>query len=146
VRIYTMKRNPQRFREVTLFVVDTDTSDRQAKTRHCLPLVIGSDGWTVGSGLYGVAMTILLHYFAGEIDCERRAAVMCRVFANRLTRLPRDGWKMTETEVNDLVADILVTAADCVRDLENEMIIEEISGERRDLLRRAALQEVVREQ
>jgi hypothetical protein len=69
-----MKRNPQRFSEVTLYVIDTDTSDRQAKARHCLPLVIGSDGWTVGSGLYGVAMMILLDYFEDEIDCERRAA------------------------------------------------------------------------
>jgi hypothetical protein len=136
-----MKRNPQRFSEVTLYVIDTDTNDRVAKARHCLPLVIGSDGWTVGSGLYGVAMMILLDYFEDEIDCERRAATMHRVFANRLTRLPRDGWKLTEVEVNDLVADILVTAADAVRDVENEMIIEEISGERRDLLRAAALQE-----
>jgi hypothetical protein len=140
-----MKRNPQRFSEVTLYVIDTDTSDRQAKTQHVLPLVVGSDGWSVGSGLYGVAMTLLLDYFDGENDCERRAATMSRVFANRLTRLARNGWTMTETQVNDFVADILATAADCVRDLENEMIIEEISGERRDLLRRAALQEVVRE-
>jgi hypothetical protein len=138
-----MLRRGRRFNEVTLYVVTADNSDRLAKTQRVLPLVVGSDDWSASSGLYGVAMTILLDYFEDENDCERRAVTMSAVFANRLTRLPRDGWRLTETDVNDLVADILVTAADRVRDCvrDTDLMIIEVCGSRRDLVRSAALRE-----
>lgn len=142
MKSYTMKRNDERWNEVTLYVVDTDMSHRQATSRRVLPLVVGSDGWS-GGGCgqnYAVAMTLLLDYFANEESGERKAATMAWEFANQMTKFGRN-WTLTESEVNDIVVTVLMTSADFVRELDEQMTIEEVCGERRDLLRQMALQE-----
>jgi hypothetical protein len=152
MRIYQLSRNPKQWSEYTLYVIDHDTSDRQAKTRRVLPLVVGSDGWSGGgcaSG-YAVSMTLLLDYFGNEENCERKAATMGWALANRLTRVRRysdggrsDGWVLTEAQVSELVAEILVTAKELIQYAGEQIAIEEVCGERRDLLRQAALVETV---
>jgi hypothetical protein len=143
-KTYTMKRHSQRWNEVTLYVIETDRSDRQAASRSALPLVVGSDGWSGGGcgSNYAVAMTILLDYFGDEESGERKAATMAWAFANQMTKFGRE-WRLTESEVNDIVVTILMTAANFVRECDEQIVIEEACGERRDLLRQAALVETI---
>lgn len=96
-------------------------------------------------------MAILLDFFDGEVDCERRARSLSRQLGLKLGGIGSGGqlllrnktsWSLTEKQVGDTVADILAKS-EYVAWEEQQIAIEEACGERPDLLRQAPLVETV---
>jgi len=137
---------------LTLFVCD-DERDCESGRRRAVPYCIGDE---VGGGgrnlMEHVSMAILLDFFDGEVDCERKARLLTRLLANglgsvgsggRLLLRNKTSWSLTEKQLGDMVASILVEAKDSIDWGEEQIVIEEACGERRDLLRQAALVEMI---
>ncbi len=147
MKSYVLKRNEQPRYEFTLYVIDTDNSDRLAKTKRVLPMLVGSDGWSAGIHMTTVATTLLLDYFDGEKDCEIKSRLLARLLANKLTNLGRKkldrSWSLTETELNDIIIDIMVNAKHSIDADAEQYIIEECIGQRRDVVREEARRETL---
>jgi hypothetical protein len=139
---------------LTLFVCD-DERDCESGRRRAVPYCIGDE---VGGGgrnlMEHVSMAMLLDYFSEEDGCERKARILTRQLANKLGGIGAGGrlllrnktsWSLTEKQLGDMVASILVEAKDSIDWGEEQIVIEEACGERRDLLRQAALVETISE-
>ncbi len=130
-----------------MYVIDTDNSDRLAKTKRVLPMLVGSDGWSAGIHMTTVATTLLLDYFDGEKDCEIKSRLLARLLANKLTNLGQKkldrSWSLTETELNDIIIDIMVNAKHSIDADAALYIIEECIGQRRDVVREEARRETL---
>jgi hypothetical protein len=137
---------------LTLFVCD-DEKNCESGRRRAVPYCIGDE---IGGGgrnlMEHVSMAMLLDYFAGEDGCERKARVLSRQLANKLGGIGSGGrlilrnktsWSLTDKQLGDMVASILVDAKDSIAWGEEQIVIEEACGERRDLLRQAALVETI---
>lgn len=132
---------------VNLFVAD-DEHDCEHGRRRAVPFCIGNEVGSVRWPMKNIALAILLDYLAGEQDCERKAVALSRAFANKLARLGSGGrltlynatsWSLTEAQVGNMVTEILCDA----KGIDSEVFFQEVCGERRDLLRSAALAEMV---
>ncbi|PWT79030.1 MAG: hypothetical protein C5B59_00530 [Bacteroidetes bacterium] len=131
---------------VSLFVADDQTDTRSGR-RRAVPFCIGNDHrrWPMRN----IALAILLDYLAGEEDCERKSVALSRAFAHKLSRIGSGGklsrmnatsWSLSESDIERLVTEILVEAKQL--DLE-AFAVEEVCGQRRDVIRAAALVETV---
>jgi len=161
MKTYFLVRNAvgQRREWLTLFVA-RDEQDCASGRRRAVPHCIGSEA---GGGIVGVmehvSMAMLLDFFDGEVDCEVKSRLLSRLLANKLTRigagnppqlryLNKTSWSLTEKELGDLVADILVDAARSItfaaQQWAEECLILEVEGQRRDVLREQARREAPR--
>jgi len=136
---------------LTLFVCD-DEKDCKAGRRRAVPYCIGDEVNSVHYLMQNVAMAILLDFFDGEVDCERKSRLLSHPLATKLGGIGSGGrlllrnktsWSLTERQLGDMVASILVEAKDSIDWAEEQIVIEEACGQRRDLLRQAALVETV---
>lgn len=80
-----------------------------------------------------VALAILYDYFDGEPNAERKAWGLHYQLGRRIT--VRDGWSLTQTDLDDIVADILCASWDCK--------VEIMTAQRRDQIRQLALSEFI---
>jgi hypothetical protein len=133
---------------VTLFVTE-DEHDAERGRRRAVPFCIGNECGSARHPVKNVALAILLDYLAGEEDCERKAVALAWAFARKLGGIGSGGklllrdktsWSLTETQVGDMVTEILCDAK--LVDFE-AFAIEEVSGQRRDVIRAAAYAETV---
>jgi hypothetical protein len=136
---------------VNLYVCD-DLVDCKEGRRRAVPHCIGNEVGSVRYPMANIAMAILLDYFDGEEHCERKARSLSHSLASKLggkgsggrvLLRNRTSWSLTETQLGEMVASILVEAKDSIDWAEEQIVIEEVCGERRDLLRKAALVETV---
>ena len=161
MKTYFLVRNAvgQRREWLTLFVA-RDEQDCASGRRHAVPHCIGSEaeGGIVGV-MEHVSMAMLLDFFDGEVDCEVKSRLLSRPLANKLTRIGagnppqfryfnKTSWSLTEKELGDLVAAILVDAKQSItfsaQQWAEECLILEFAGLRRDVLREQARREASR--
>jgi hypothetical protein len=153
VKLYFLVRNEiGAEREWVNLYISDDESDCEYLRRRLVPYCIGSEVNTVRYPMANIAMAILLDYFDGEDNCERKARSLSNLLASKLGGIGSGGrlllrnktsWSLNEKQLGDMVASILVEAKENIDWGEEQIIIEEVCGERRDLLRQAALVETV---
>ena len=133
---------------VNLFVTD-DEHDCEHGRRRAVPFCIGNECGSAKHPVENVALAILLDYLDGEEDCERKAVALAWAFARKLggigsggklLRRDKTSWSLTETQVGDMVTEILCDAKLVTFEA---FAIEEVSGQRRDVIRAAAYAETV---
>jgi len=138
---------------VNLYVCD-DMVDCEEGRRRAVPYCIGDEVGSVRYPMANIAMAILLDYFDGEDNCERKARSLSHPLASKLGGIGSGGrlllrnktsWSLNEKQLGDMVASILIEAKDSIDWAEEQIVIEEVCGERRDLLRKAALVETIRD-
>jgi hypothetical protein len=154
VKIYFLVRNAIGARRewLTLFVCD-DEKDCEAGRRQAVAYCIGDE---VGGGgrnlMEHVSMAILFDFFDGEVDCERKSRLLSRPLARKLGDIGSGGrlllrnktsWSLTEKQIGDMVASILVDSKESIEYGEQQIAIEEVCDKRRDLLGQAVLVETV---
>jgi len=139
----------QRSEWLTLFVA-SDEQDCAPGRRRAVPYCIGSEaqGGIVGVMAH-VSMAILLDFFSGEVDCEVKSRLLSRPLAYKLNRIGAGdpphfcyfnsaSWSLTEAELGDLVADILVNAKQAItsaaQQWAEECLTLEVTGQRRAVL------------
>jgi len=80
-----------------------------------------------------VALAILYDYFDGEPNAERKAWGLHYQLGRRIT--VHEGWSMSQSDVNESVADILCAGLNCK--------VEIMTAQRRDQSRQLALSESI---
>ena len=136
MKSYQLLRNPQRFHECTLYVIDQEAPEH----RRIVPMVIGDGNagfarWPMGT----VAMSLLLDYFRGEDDAEVKAFVLSRSLANELTwmnahKLSQAGkqdWKLTEAQLGEMICKLMLNPKRNVdaKQFAEEIVIHDATGQ-----------------
>ena len=152
MKSYVLVRNEERPSSCTLFVID----EAAEVGRRTIPQCIGNElGGSTVSTTEMVATSMLLDYFDGEKDAEckswllRRALAskLSRIGAKRLNALGTKNWTLTEAELSEMVADILVDAKSlqiAAQQYADDVIILEAIGQRRDTVRAPTSESVPR--
>lgn len=147
--IYIFRRAPDG--AVNLYKYPDGTWNRERLPT--VPLIDAS--FTSAAAMQTLALSILLDWFADEDETERKAVAFSAAFGVKLTKLAarrqvmytsgRRGWDIGSDEIEKMVAEIIVTAAEMAaayQPTEKQVkVIEYIMGQRRDTVRQAALQE-----
>ena len=150
MKSYVLVRNEKRPSSCTLYIID----DVPEAGRRTVPQCIGNEpsGSTV-STTEMVATSMLLDYFAGEADAECKAWLLRRALGRKLSQIGAKklreygtkNWTLTEGELSEMVADILVEAKSvqtAAQQYAEEVIVLEAIGQRRNTVR-APLSEAV---
>ena len=114
------------------------TGDKTAR----LPMLVTSDQYPAWPMLT-VATTLLLDYFDAEEQAEFKAQLLARALVHYLNRLGEE-WTLTEGQLSDTVMSILVSGKTTIDDTANDLCIEYLGGQRRDILRLDAARPVTR--
>jgi hypothetical protein len=126
VKTYQFIRNDRH--ECTLYVIE------RGERRRAVPMVVSSDH-VVRSPILTAVTAMLLDYFSGEDGAESKAACLARLVMNRLAKRWQ-GWSLTEAELGSMIADVMNVAYESVNIDAANLVIEEVSGHRRDQWRK----------
>ena len=99
-----------------------------------LPLVVNSE---VRFARLTAIFTMLLDHFGDEMDSEIKVRILSAGINRYILRRadPYYGWRITESQLNDAIASVLVEGYQAVNHEAEQVTLEYISGQRRDTLR-----------